>query len=200
MSGPEPLQALQAELSGKLQLYAALDGAADPELVPRLLDSGCKSRCLFHGRLTGTLLQAAPHLALLDPARPFTHWLLSEGWGRNLGVFLSSSKPLPQVWRHLRKFLISRGPDGRELYFRFYDPRVFGVVLPLADAGQLDTLYGKVVERYAFEEEGGAALRVFAREDGAPTERRVEVSAAERSPGAAMVVEIVEGASQLAGQ
>jgi len=46
--------------------------------------------------------------------------------------------------RHLRRFLIVRAPDGKRLYFRYYDPRVLSVYLPTCNAAELQYIFGPV--------------------------------------------------------
>ena len=55
--------------------------------------------------------------------------------------------------------------DGKSLYFRYYDPRVFRVFLPTCDREQLGTMFGPV-GRYYVEGEKSDSLVQYSLRDG----------------------------------
>jgi len=138
-------------------LYAVLDLAADPALnahVQRLEPDG--AACLFEGKLHPQVKAASPHVVELAPTDPLSALWRTDGWGRAWGVLISSSAGLMTVRRRLRHFTQARLPDGGgPVLFRFWDPRVFRVYMPLVED---DQLAGWVtdIDRYIVETEDGA--------------------------------------------
>jgi hypothetical protein len=152
---PEALkQALQPHLFPEekgILTYAVLDGAANPDLLDRLYaDPRPEFVCLYRGELEPDMAEVAPYLVLLNPDHPFTDWLLTEGWGNHWGIFALSRAGLKAVRTHLRKFLMVRDPEGAQIYFRFYDPRVLQVFLPTCTVEELQLLFG-VLDQYTCE-------------------------------------------------
>ncbi|TVQ55912.1 MAG: DUF4123 domain-containing protein, partial [Phycisphaerales bacterium] len=46
------------------------------------------------------------------------------------------------IRRHLRKFLKVKSPEGKTLYFRYYDPRILAAFLPACNEQELRQLFG----------------------------------------------------------
>jgi len=125
-------------------VYAVIDGAGCPALLPMLDRHQVPSVCLYRGELEPELAEAAPYLAQLLPDSPFTRWFLGEGWDRHWGILLRTDATLAEVRRHLRRLTMARLPDQRVVYFRFYDPRVLRVYLPTCNAGEAERFFGPV--------------------------------------------------------
>ena len=137
-------------------VWAVLDGARDPAIHRALADSRLDVRCLYAGRLAPALERAAPQLVELLPQHRLTLRLLGEGFGRSWGIYAriaDASALRPQ----LRRLLRVRTDDGRRLVFRYYDPRVLRLVLPVLDAAQLAQIFGPI-DAYFAEADDGAAL------------------------------------------
>jgi hypothetical protein len=124
--------------------YAILDAARDKVIYPKIVTSGVKGMCLYHGDKSVELAPVAPYLVLLERENPFTDWLLNQGWGNSWGIFLKTSETLEKLQLHFRRFLMVYNEDGKLLYFRFYDPRVFRVYLPTCNEAELKTVFGPV--------------------------------------------------------
>ena len=128
----------------EMSTYAVLDGASIPDLLSRLADAVEEHACLYRGALHPDLAARAPYLVKLRPESTFTCSLLSDGWGRHWGVFVVTATGFEALRRHFRTFLRVRGPDGRVLYFRWYDPRVLRIYLPTCIAAEIAYVYGPV--------------------------------------------------------
>jgi hypothetical protein len=86
---------------------------------------------------------------------------LKEGKGKSWGVlFTAYAEPLA-IYRHLRKFLIIQSEDDRELYFRYYDPRVLGVFLPTCTTDQLAEFFGPIQTFISENDEGNFSAYTF---------------------------------------
>lgn len=60
---------------------------------------------------------------------------MREGWGLRWASYLRSEKPLLELRRHLRQFLMVQLEAGADpVYFRFYDPEVLRVYMRSCDA------------------------------------------------------------------
>ena len=62
--------------------------------------------------------------------------------------------------RHLRHFLEVQLPDGKQVYFRFYDPRVLRVFLPTCTADEINQFFGPI-KQYLMEDEKPDKLLQF---------------------------------------
>jgi len=151
------LQAL-ADQPGQ-HLYAVLDGASNPGLLPLLAEHRLSPVCLMAGELDPELAQAAPYLVETPPSSPFADLLLTRGFGQHWGILATSGEGLRALRMHFRKLLSVWGPDGKPLYFRYYDPRVLRVYLPTCNAEELATVFGPVAAFYAENETADALLR-----------------------------------------
>jgi hypothetical protein len=125
-------------------IWMIVDGARDPRVFPMLLDCHLEYSCLYSGTLPSALEIAAPYLLRLDYEYSDTRLFLQRAWGNNWGVFLKCDGRLDRLRRHLREFLVVRGPDGASLIFRYYDPRVLRVYLPTCTRDELSTLFGPI--------------------------------------------------------
>lgn len=125
-------------------LFAVVDGAAWPGLLPAIDEHGVEHACLFSGALGPSLQGAAPYAVALDPASKFPAELLPELLARNAGIMVryTIGIGLAPVRRHLREFLRVLDPDGNPVFFRYYDPRVMRVFLPTCMPEELDVMFG----------------------------------------------------------
>jgi Domain of unknown function (DUF4123) len=152
---------VQAELfSNGGSVFAVLDGAAIPNLLPVLYRIRPPFECLYRGELNPDMAEVAPYLVQLEPASEFTQWVLTQGWGKSWGIFVSTKADLTTLRRHFRAFLTVHDENGRPLLFRFYDPRVLRFYLPTCNAGELAIFFGRV-DSYLVESETAAGLIQF---------------------------------------
>ncbi len=140
-------------------VYAVLDGASIPDLPSALARWQVESLCLFRGELDPDLAQAAPYLTVVQPETPFTEWVLQEGWGKHWGIFAISNTNFRTLRQHFRSFLMVYTPDGKPVYFRYYDPRVLRTYLPTCNARELRTVFGPVLRYIAEDKDPNVLLR-----------------------------------------
>lgn len=141
-------------------VYAVLDGASIPDLLPALARWQVESLCLFRGELEPDVAQTAPYLAVVQPETPFTDWVLGEGWGKHWGIFAVSNTNFRTLRQHFRSFLMVYTPDDKPVYFRYYDPRVLRTYLPTCHAKELQTVFGPIL-RYLAEDKDPNVLLKF---------------------------------------
>lgn len=141
--------------------YVVLDGASVPGLLEKLAAAPEEHACLYRGELPPDLARVAPYLVKLRRESPLTDWILTEGWGNHCGIFAVTTVGLEALRRHFRGFLRVKDPDGKILYFRYYDPRVLQVYLPTCSRSEIKIVFGPVL-RYIAEDEKAGIAHVFA--------------------------------------
>ncbi|XXT23154.1 DUF4123 domain-containing protein [Sorangium sp. So ce429] len=156
-------------------LYALLDGARDRSISRRIRASELPSRSLYEGERGEELAPFGPYLIELPSAAQVVESWLREDWGNSHGVFLTSKESFAAVRRHLRRFLRVQLEDGREVYFRFYDPRVLRLFLPRCTYEEWIEFFGPVESYFAEAEDGHALLR-FRRDADAPDPERMALA------------------------
>src|SRR5215467_1391003 len=144
-------------------VFAVLDSAREASIPAELKRSALEFSSLYKGEPEETLSQVAPYLVRLDPKSEFTGWLLTNGWRNSWGIFFVSAASLEELRRHFRHFLLVRDEGRRELYFRFYDPRVLRVFLPTCTGSQAKRFLGPV-KAYVIEAEDEKLVTLFSRQ------------------------------------
>ena len=142
-------------------LYALLDAACEPTVPGRLDRAGLEYESLYEGGRGDVLAPFGPWLVRLPAGAALLEELVRDGWGASWVLYLTCDAALPEVRKHLRKFLIVKLADGRQVYFRYYDPRVLRTYLPTCTATEVAEFLGPV-GRYACESVDGLDLLEFA--------------------------------------
>ncbi len=141
--------------------WVILDCARDERILGAIEKSRREKCCLFAGELSYQVRQVAPHLVHLEPGDGLARFIIERGWGNSWGIFFTSNGSLDTLRKHFRKFLRVSGPDGRNLLFRYYDPRVLRTFLPTCGTADLTQLFG-AVDRFMAETEDGAGTKQYA--------------------------------------
>lgn len=122
-------------------IYAVVDGAACPELRFKIFDWEPQSACLWSGDLEPDMEEVAPYMIKLEKESEMTDWLITEGWGNNWNIFTASKLDPREFRKQIRKLLLVKSPEGKNLIFRFYDPRVIDIFLPTSKGEQAQELF-----------------------------------------------------------
>lgn len=144
------LDALFRAHEERAHVYAVLDGARDERIYYEVHRGARAYACLFAGKVDPALATAAPWVVPLDRDAPFTRRIVDIGWGRSFGVFVISRAPLEDMRRHLRRFLVVGTEGGRQLFFRYFDPRVLRPYLPTCEPRELAYVFGPIL-RWVYE-------------------------------------------------
>ncbi|WP_263145051.1 DUF4123 domain-containing protein [Pseudomonas sp. RIT-PI-AD] len=131
-------------------IYALVDASRHPRFSDELRKHGIRAQCLFSGVLEARLGRYAPYCAEfpLDGALAafwFNH--RGQGWRNHWGWLFQSDMELDALRRHFKKFTLVTLPDGSEVFWRFYDPRVFCRVIPQLNLGQHGEFVGDLITR-----------------------------------------------------
>jgi hypothetical protein len=135
-----------AELPYLLIDCAGIEGGA--ARLPRAVFS--EFDCLFTGDLAEELQDVAPYLGRLKSWDGEVRAVVEELLTRQVATLVTLRPPpegseppsFAQVHRHLRKFNVVYAPDGKPLFWRYYDPRVVVDVLKVLDDKQLEAFFG----------------------------------------------------------
>jgi hypothetical protein len=141
--------------------------AAAPTFQPPaagILEDGGQYESIFEGSSKAQLALFAPYLVSLPPRSKLLEKLVSKGWGKSWGIYLTCNLPFHEVRHHFRHFLMVNTPDGDQVYFRFYDPRVLRLFLPACTPEEISYFFGPV-SRFATEDKKPETLLEFVRRE-----------------------------------
>ncbi len=145
-------------------LVAVVDAARDDRVLELLHQSVEPYRSLYDGVEGETMAEAAPYLVGLPPGSRLRAALVHEGWGLRWASYLRSDKPLHELRRHLRQFLMVQ-LEGTEdpVYFRFYDPEVLRVYMHSCSVEDRRPWFAGAIEAMLVEDvtDGHACLRIL---------------------------------------
>lgn len=125
-------------------LFALIDAARKPANVILLRESGNRHESLYSGNAAAELQNVAPYLVELTKGSAVLDWFATEGWWDAWGYCIVSGCSLEELRTHLRKFLMVTLHDRRQVYFRFYDPRVLRVFLLTSTLSQAAKFFEKI--------------------------------------------------------
>lgn len=177
-----PQQRLLALFRTQFQpLFTILDSARDIKILALLMQSKEEHQSLYEGVEGAKLAQVAPYLVRLNKDSLLLGSLVLEGWGNSWGVFLTCDREFQDVRRHLRHFLEVQLPDGKQVYFRYYDPRVLRVFLPTCNADETNRFFGPIQYYLAEGDNPEILLRFVNRGSGADS-NTIDLAHPERPP------------------
>jgi hypothetical protein len=154
------LQQLWAEpIPPGVRVYALADAARNEKVFPSVTGCQLKWDCLYIGEIPNELRQVAPYLVQLEKEDPFTASFITDGWEDHWGIFARAPVRLPDLHKHFRKFLTVVDESGKQLVFRFYDPRIFRAFLPSCTPEELEQIFGPVQEFIVPGQEPSTILR-----------------------------------------
>ncbi len=134
-------------------LFALVDAARDDRVLELLRQSVEEYRSLYDGVEGETLADAAPYLVGIPAGSRLRAALLREGWGLRWLTVVRSDKPLLELRRHFRKFLmVQLEGDEDPVYFRFYDPEVMRVYMRSCSAEERRPWFDGAVSAYYVED------------------------------------------------
>lgn len=138
---------ISLEQLGKLveagYVYAILDACDEPLVPPKMQELGeDKALSLFKSGAQESYWAVAPYLVKVDSG--LLEWIAENLDGTPWGIFVFSKTDLPALHKHFRHFLIVHLHDGKQWFFRFYDPRILTTYLPSCNAAELKQFFGPV--------------------------------------------------------
>ena len=128
----------------KPNVFMVLDCARDKRIEPLINNAKIEQSCLYAGNLSYKLKRAAPHIVKLSENSNFTSEVLALGWGKSWGIFLLTNQAttMTTVRANCRRLGKVKGVNGKSLVFRYYDPRVIRLMLPVCNQHEVDCILG----------------------------------------------------------
>lgn len=146
-------------------IYAIVDGAACPDLRFKIYDWQPVYACLWSGVLEPDLEEVAPYMVKLEKGNAFTEWLMSNGHQSNWNIFVESSLNPLAFRKQIRKLNLVRSPDGKNMVFRFYDPRVLKSFVQMLTDEQFEVFYKGISQFFIVEDANLVTLNLKQSDD-----------------------------------
>ena len=154
-------------------VYTVLDGASVEQLPQLLWEHEPENVCLYRGKQEPDMAAVAPYLVKLEYDHPFTKLVCEQGWGKHWGIFVITPAEinLRDLRNHFRRFLMVYNPDGKLIYFRYYDPRVLRVYLPTCNTEEIEIVFGPISCYITEDEDSSMLLRLSYDDDKVRAEK-----------------------------
>lgn len=109
-------------------LWALIDACDIPDIAHVLLPlRGKQAACLYDGTPEQNDWAIGGWIVRLDEG--LLQWVRDTLPRDSWGILLESRRTLPELLQHFQQFVKVQTPDGKALFFRFYDPRVLPLYL-----------------------------------------------------------------------
>jgi len=176
---PAPRQPRLQDLLAKdfQPLYALLDASREPSVLKVILESKEEYQSLYEGPQGAQLAHFAPYLVRVPQKSALLDTLVQQAWSKSWGVFVTSDTPLKDLRTHFRHFLTVKLPDGTQVYFRYYDPRVLRLFLPTCLPEETTQFFGPV-KHFLMEAEASNLALHFTRGPKGPTQKELHLAPA----------------------
>jgi pSer/pThr/pTyr-binding forkhead associated (FHA) protein len=176
---PAPRQPRLQDLLAKdfQPLYALLDASREPSVLKVILESKEEYQSLYEGPQGAQLAHFAPYLIRVPQKSSLLDTLIQQAWSKSWGVFVTSDAPLKDLRTHFRHFLTVKLPDGQQVYFRYYDPRVLRLFLPTCLPEETTQFFGPV-KNFLIEAEDPATALHFTRGTRGPDKKELHLAPA----------------------
>jgi hypothetical protein len=130
-----------------------------------------KHRSLFKGTKDEILMDVAPYIFKIDE----DFWKKMDSYSEislksTLGI--DSRQDIDVLFEHFRDFVYQK-IDGRECYFRFWDPRVLKKFFPSCTPTQLQMFFGPVQSFFMEDENPGYVLQYQYRQNKLHIEKQL---------------------------
>lgn len=149
--------------------YLILDAAQNciPAISSLIPDFNQEKHCLYSlNQYNVYLADVAPYLFRMTAA--LEDYYMEHGWGKSWGIVVLAELDYDQLRFHLRKFLkVKEEVNDKQLLFRFYDPRVLNMLLPIFEPAQLKEFFGPYVQAFIAENDDGLQGKKYSLKNGA---------------------------------
>jgi hypothetical protein len=143
-------------------LYSILDAARNIDIAFQLRNiANVEYVSLYKGRKEEPMWDAAPYLIRCVRESEFFKWVIDRGWGESWGIIVTSKASFEDLCKHFQECLIVQDESGKQMYFRFYDPRILPLFLSTCTPDQRIDFFGPV-NRLLLEAGNTDSLRSFA--------------------------------------
>ncbi|MFN5619880.1 MAG: DUF4123 domain-containing protein [Flavobacteriales bacterium] len=142
------------------QKYLLVDSAkARESSIHALHHFNPEMTSLYKGTAQEEYSSIAPYLFTFSNNKDFQHLIQKSGWGKSWYIQAVAPVTFEEIQKHFRRFLIVKTEEGKQLLFRFYDPRVLRIFLPSCSAEQLKDFFGPIRYFIAEDEDPSHGIR-----------------------------------------
>lgn len=132
-------------------VFAVIDGAADP--LYSLEVSRFESTCLYRGELEPEVASVAPYAVRLKENDSAFIWFIDRCWNKESAILVrTTTADVLDVRQHFRRLTRVMIPENQPVLFRFYDPRVLRMIMPITDDVQRAKMFGAIVREFLAED------------------------------------------------
>lgn len=145
---PLPEKIITRETLGELaqsgRLYAALDACDAPWILEKVTElPNNQVSCLYSNQAEEDYSSFSPYLFTVDSdLLDWTYRMVAQEGG---GLLIVTDTEHDALRKHLRRFLLVLAPNGEEMYFRYYDPRVLPKFLAACTEEEQRDLFGPIL-------------------------------------------------------
>ena len=124
-------------------LYAIVDACDQPAVPVKAEELGKDlAISLYRGTPDEDYWAIAPYLLRVDT--DVFDWIVKKLWQEPWGIFVVSEADMQTLWKHFQNLLTVELPEGEQLYFRYYDPRVLPNFIQTCIPAEINDLLGPV--------------------------------------------------------
>ena len=145
------------------QLYAIVDTGIYREFIDIMDIEDPKRRILFKDPFIDEYENVAPYLLALNKNDPFTEDIITKGYGKPWMSFIVSRLDMPTLAFELRERInVYSEQHGKEIIFRFYDPRNLKRYFKMLTMAEMMTLFQDINGLFAYiDTEDFSKLNLF---------------------------------------
>ena len=125
-------------------VFAILDAARIVGLSVLLNKLQIPNVCLYSGKAQHDLAHVAPYLAQFTVRDDALNWLEQDVDSLETALIIVCDVDIGELRNHLKRFLLVYDADHREVYFRFYDPRVIRPFLRVCNVDEKRQFFGPI--------------------------------------------------------
>lgn len=138
------IQQILASHEGNQRLYGIIDAAQDERIYPLLKKKADIYLSLYNNDVNESLKSAGPVLFQFRQNDILSAWLIIHGQFNNWFIlFASLGVTMIDMRRHFKRFAMVEAPNGKHMYFRYYDPRVLRNYLPSCNEEERKYIFGR---------------------------------------------------------
>jgi hypothetical protein len=147
-------------------MFVLLDGSRIQKLWIVLRELNTPHLCLFRESPKESLVHVAPFLARIPPDSDLALYLTFQDGALDAALLINAVASLEDLHRHFRRYLLMRRPNGMDVDFRFYDPRVLGPFLKSSTPEERSTFFAPIQSFFTYDaaatqEKGTLTLRTI---------------------------------------
>ncbi len=136
--------------------YYIIDAASESIEIDDLIQAYGPSVCILKSNYDGQFVDVGPHL--FGSTEKLDELMLNEKWGKGSYTLVSFTKDKQNLIQILKNNSEIVTEQDEVMFFRYYDPRILRIFLPIFDKQQLKEFFGTISEFMCEDEDPGYGL------------------------------------------